>query len=427
MERSPTSKFAHMSDIHLGAHREPALRDLERKCFAEAMDTCVSEAVDFVLISGDLFHVGIPDLGVVNDAVRKMRELREAKIPIYAIYGSHDYTPTGTSVIDVLHTAGILTNIMRASIEEGVLKLKMFTDPETGAKLTGIAARKVGLESKYYEILDRESLEKEVGFKVFAFHSGLTQFKPGYLSEMETIDVKSLPKGFDYYAGGHIHVRGEHHMPGYQRIVFPDPLFTGYGARDLEATARGEPRGFYLVEFDDRFRRMQFMPLASFLGAYLDLDVSGKNAMEANEEMLVKVGRLDVRGKVVVLRVAGELAGGKTTELDFHAARSDMNARGAVWVYVNRYGLTSKEQAQTKVIGEDAATIERNLFRENVGKLKLSDNELMGESGSMRAQELLRLLRQGQKSNEMKKDYAKRVVDAGAQALHASELLEEEP
>ena len=35
------SKFAHMSDIHLGAHREPALRELERKCFAEAMDMCI--------------------------------------------------------------------------------------------------------------------------------------------------------------------------------------------------------------------------------------------------------------------------------------------------------------------------------------------------------------------------------------------------
>src|SRR5450759_5788362 len=96
-----------MSDIHLGAHREPALRELERKCFAEAMDMCVREAVDFLLISGDLFDVGIPELGVVNDAVKKMRELRDAKIPVYAIYGSHDYTPTGTSIIDVLHTAGI--------------------------------------------------------------------------------------------------------------------------------------------------------------------------------------------------------------------------------------------------------------------------------------------------------------------------------
>src|ERR1700686_5853712 len=147
------SKFAHMSDIHLGAHREPALRELERKCFAEAMDRCVREAVDFVLISGDLFDVGIPELGVVNDAVKKMRELRDAKIPVYAIYGSHDYTPTGTSIIDVLHTAGILTNLMRTSMEDGRLRLKFLTDPETGAKLTGIAARKMGLESKTYEML----------------------------------------------------------------------------------------------------------------------------------------------------------------------------------------------------------------------------------------------------------------------------------
>src|SRR5271170_23769 len=108
-----------MSDIHLGAHREPALRELERKCFAKAMDMCVAEAVDFLLISGDLFDVGVPDLGVVNDAVRKMRELRDARIPIYAIYGSHDYAPTSTSVIDVLHTAGILTNIMQPSTEGG--------------------------------------------------------------------------------------------------------------------------------------------------------------------------------------------------------------------------------------------------------------------------------------------------------------------
>jgi DNA repair protein SbcD/Mre11 len=421
------SKFAHMSDIHLGAHREPALRELERRCFAEAMDMCVREAVDFLLISGDLFHVGIPDLGVVNDAVKKMRELRDAKIPIYAIYGSHDYTPTGTSVIDILHTAGILTNIMRPSMVDGRLRLKMFTDPETGAKLTGIAARKVGLESKYYEILDRESLEKEGGFKVFAFHSGITQFKPDYLSEMETIDIESLPKGFDYYAGGHIHVRGEYHLPGYARVVFPGPLFTGYGGRDLESTARGERRGFYVVDFDDRFRQMRFVPLESFLGAYLEVDVGGKNAIEANKELQERVATLEVKDKVVVLRVAGELAGGKTTELDFHLARKALAERGAVWVYVNRYGLTSRELAQARVIGEDAATIERNLFRENSSRLKLSTKELMGESGVERATELLRLLRQGQKPNEMKKDYAKRVVDSGAQAILAKELLEEEP
>jgi len=419
------SRFAHMSDIHLGAHREPALRELERECFAEAMDMCVNEAVDFLLISGDLFDVGIPELGVVNDAVKKMRELREAKIPVYAIYGSHDYTPTGTSIIDVLHTAGILTNLMRTSMEDGRLRLRFLTDPETGAKLTGIAARKMGLESKYYEILDRESLEKESGFKVFAFHSGLTQFKPDYLSEMETVDIGSLPKGFDYYAGGHIHQRGEYRLPGYQKVVFPGPLFTGYGGKDFEATARGEKRGFYVVDFDDKLRSARFVPVQSVAGAHLEFDVSGKNALDANKEFQDRSARLDVKGRLVAIRVFGVLAGGKTADVEIQTAKRAMEERGALYVYTNRHGLASKEQTEVRVVGEDPAAIERNLFRDNVAKLRLSTRELTGESGAGRAAELLRLLRQGQKANESKRDYAKRLLDAGAQALLAKELLEE--
>jgi len=419
------SKFAHMSDIHLGAHREPALRELERKCFAEAMDICVREAVDFVLISGDLFDVGIPELGVVNGAVKKMKELRDAKIPVYAIYGSHDYTPNGTSIIDVLHTAGILTNLMRTSMEDGRLRLNFLTDPETGAKLTGISARKMGLESKYYEMLDRESLEKEPGFKVFAFHSGLTQFKPDYLSEMETVDIGMLPKGFDYYAGGHIHQRGEYKLPGYQKVVFPGPLFTGYGGKDLEATASGEKRGFYVVDFDDKLRSTRFVPVPSVVGAHLEFDVSGKNALDANKEFQDRAARLEVKGKLVAIRVFGELAGGKTADVQIQTAKRAMEGRGALYVYANRHGLSSKEQTEVKVVGEDPAAIERNLFKENVAKLRLSTRELTGESGASHAAELLRLLRQGQKSNESKRDYAKRVIDAGAQALLAKDLLEE--
>ncbi len=314
---------------------------------------------------------------------------------------------------------------MQATVVEGRLRLKMFVDPETGAKLTGISARKVGLESKQYDILDRESLEKEPGFKVFAFHSGITQFKPDYLSEMETLDIESLPKGFDYYAGGHIHQRGEYHLPGYQRVVFPGPLFTGYGGKDLEMTARGERRGFYVVDFDDRFRSMRFVQVKSATGAYLEFDAAGMNAMEASKLLQERASRLEVGGKLVSMRVTGELAGGKTTEVDVQAAKKGMESRGALYVYVNRHGLTSKEQTQIKVLGEDPATIERSLFKENLAKLRLSNKELAGESGTERAAELLRLLRQGPKAMESKRDYTKRLIDAGAQTLLARELLEE--
>ena len=211
-----------------------------------------SSNVDFLLISGDIFHVSIPDLTIVNETIRTLRLLQDAKIPVYAIYGSHDYTPNGTSIIDILDTAGILTNVMKARMDdEGYVLLDFVVDPKTGAKLTGVSARRIGLESKIYEKLDKKRLEAEKGFKIFLFHSGITEFKPEFLSEMETVPITDFPKGFDYYAGGHIHIADEFTWNSYPRVVFPGPLFTGYG-KDIEDTARGKKRGFYVVDFDER-------------------------------------------------------------------------------------------------------------------------------------------------------------------------------
>ncbi len=414
------NKFAHMADVHLGAHREPALRKLELAAFGKAMQKCIDLKVDFILICGDLFHVGIPDLGVVNSALKNMVEVREAGIPIYAIYGSHDYTPTGTSVIDVLSTAGVLRNLSKWKIEGTKLSLAVVEDEETGATLTGISARKIGLEGKYYEMLDRKALEGLQGFKVFAFHSGLTEFKPAHLREMETLEISALPKGFDYYAGGHIHERGEFSAPGYAKVVFPGPLFTGYG-RDIEDTARGEKRGFYVVEFDQKFRRSEFVPIQTFRGVYKEFDVQGKNSLEVSRGLREELKEIDVSGRVVVLRVRGELAGGRVADMDFSGLKSMLVEEGALYVYLNRYGLTSRETGTSLVVGTDVSMIEQKLFEKGASMVKVSRARLKDGTGASTAQELLRVLRQPARTNESKRDYRSRLVRDGMGTLGLSE------
>ncbi|MCJ7771162.1 metallophosphoesterase, partial [Candidatus Bathyarchaeota archaeon] len=118
------------------------MRELEMRAFKLALDRCVQEQVDFILICGDLFHVSIPDLSVVDEAVKKMREVGDKGIPIYAIYGSHDYSPNSTSVIDVLASAGTIRRIVDWELVGDRIKLNFFIDPKTGAKITGISARK---------------------------------------------------------------------------------------------------------------------------------------------------------------------------------------------------------------------------------------------------------------------------------------------
>lgn len=416
-------KFAHISDCHLGAHRDPVLQKLEFSAFDKALSRCVEAKVNFIVTSGDLFHSNIPDMGVVNNAVKKMKEVREKGIPIYLIYGSHDYSPNDTSIVDILDSAGLFTKIVKGEIENDQLKLEFTEDPETKAKLVGISARKIGIEEKYYEILDRESLEREEGFKVFVFHSALSEFKPDFLAKMVSVPISYFPKGFDYYAGGHIHKQIEEKLPGYERIVYPGPLFAGY-ARDLEQSACGEKRGFYIVSFDDKVEKAEFVEIPTCEYAFFEYDVSNKNSTQAQQELTKRIKELDVADRVVLVKVKGELSGGKTSDINFSQIRNILTENGAVHVNINRFSLSSKDYTSFKVMGEDVHEIEEKLLKENIGTVKVLTEALKGEKGVHLATELLTCLRQGQKANESKKDYEERIIERAFEVLKLREVFE---
>ena len=203
-------KFAHLADCHLGAQKYSELKELEIKAFKECLDKCIKEKVDFIIIAGDLFHSNLPDMSIVKQAVGILKEVADKGIPVYINYGSHDFSPNETSIIDVITESGLLKKlfngyVVKNDLGEEKLKLKFITDKKTGAKLTGISGRKMGMDDAYYNMLDKKSLEEEEGFKIFVFHTSIKNLLPDFLSKMDGIDIKRLPKEFDYYAGGHIH------------------------------------------------------------------------------------------------------------------------------------------------------------------------------------------------------------------------------
>jgi len=301
--------------------------------------------------------------------------------------------------------------------------LDFLVDRKTGAKITGISGRKRSLEVKDYELLDKESLEKEDGFKIFAFHSGLTEFKLAYLSEMETMPISYFPKKFHYYAGGHIHVRGVFNAPNYGKIVFPGPLFTGYG-KDVEETAKGEKRGFYLVSFEDEVKNIEFIEIKSFDSHYVEFDATGKNSIVVKRQLQKILGELNVKDRVIVLKIIGELSGGKTSDIDFTSLKQDLVERGALYIHLNRYRLTSKEMESIHVKGEDTTSIENNLLKYNIGAVELSQKLLNGEKGASLAIDLLKAIRQEIKVNESKRDYLDRILASGNKILKLNELFD---
>ena len=98
-------KFAHITDCHLGSWRNPKLRDLNLQAFEKSILISIKEQVDFILITGDFFDVNIPQLAPVKRAVETLKCAKDSGIPIYMIYGSHDFNTANISMIDILHSA----------------------------------------------------------------------------------------------------------------------------------------------------------------------------------------------------------------------------------------------------------------------------------------------------------------------------------
>lgn len=197
---------------------------------------------------------------------------------------------------------------------------------------------------------------------------------------------------------------------------------SGY-TRDHEASGKGEKRGFYIVSFDNSVNEIKFVPIQVCTFVFKDLDVEGKNAHEAGDWLEDNLEAIDVGNKVVMLRVRGELSGGKTSDINFGKLKQSLVERGAISVYVNKYGLRSKEFAAIRVAEEDVETIENRLLKENIGTIKVSDDGLKGEDGLKLAVSLLKVLRRPAKAGESKQNYEERMRDQGIETLGLKEMF----
>lgn len=93
-------KFIHTADIHLdsplqrleayeGAPVEE-IRQASRRAFENLVDLAIDEAVDFVLIAGDLFDGDWKDYNTGLYLIKQVRRLGEAHIKVFIIAGNHD-------------------------------------------------------------------------------------------------------------------------------------------------------------------------------------------------------------------------------------------------------------------------------------------------------------------------------------------------
>ena len=412
-------KYTHLADSHLGSWRDPKMRELSTKAFLTAIDDCIEKQVDFILFAGDLFNTSLPALDILKTITKKLKQLQQVNIPFYAIPGSHDFSPSGKTMLDVLENAGLLINVCKGTIdpETKQLNLNFTIDKKTNIKITGMLGKRGMLDKTYYENLNLEPLEKEHGYKIFLFHTTLSELKPKHLEKIDSQPLSFLPKNFNYYAGGHVHHPTYITQPNYGPFIYPGALFPNNFA-ELEKYSHG---CYYLIEVKDNNQIINQIPIKIINHTAINLDCSHKTPELIAFDILNPLNDKDLTNTLITIRLTGILDTGKVSDIDFKKIFQQLYQQKAYFIMKNTSQLQSEEFEEIKIETSSPEQIEEEIIKEHLQQIKLFDKE----TELHLTKNILQTLNTEKKEGETVKDFQQRIKDELNNLLNLKEEMEE--
>jgi len=348
-------KFAHIADCHLGSWRSEGLRDLNFRSFRAAIDTSIAEKVDFILIAGDLFDSAYPPIETLKDSFAEFKRVREAGIPIYLIAGSHDFSASGKTFLDVMEKAGFCKNVESFDVlSDGTIKLKPSFYKDIA--IYGYPGRKSGME--VYD-LRKVNFDYVAPFTIFMFHSTIKDVVGNI--PMDFVEKEKLPLA-DYYAMGHIHKRFETRLSN-SCFVYPGPTYPN----NFQELADLQCGSFNLVEIKNGKinTKSVLLPLKDVV--FLELEIT--NGFNATQEIISELDRHNLNDKILLLKLTGVITSGKTADISFNEIEDFAKKKGVFDFLRNISYLRSSEGNFTSNVAtdDDIEVVEQKIREEYVG------------------------------------------------------------
>ncbi len=201
-------KFIHTADLHLDSpfkgiktlapEHAAEILDSTFRAFTRVVDYCLDLAVDFLLISGDIFDSENRSVRAEIFFLREMKRLAAADIKVYLIYGNHDYVQAGKNSITWPD------NVYSFSADQ--LERVEFT--RAGVPIAAIYGRSYPERSFATNIVpDFQAALSGSLFSIGVHHTNVdgnqdyALYSPASLAELKAT-------GIDYWALGHIHKGG---------------------------------------------------------------------------------------------------------------------------------------------------------------------------------------------------------------------------
>ncbi len=231
-------RFIHAADIHLDSPLNglsaypdaPAeqLRSATRDAFVQLVDRAIEEAVDFMVIAGDLYDGSWRDYNTGIFFCREMGRLKRAGIPAYVLFGNHDAESEMTRKLELPDNVHAF----------GANKPQTFKIDELAVSLHGQSFKQRDVTTNLVTAYPAPTVGH---FNIGVLHTALEGYASHATYAPCTVDELQA-MGYQYWALGHVHDFEQ--WVGAATIVFPGNL----QGRNIRECGR---RGAVLVSVDD--------------------------------------------------------------------------------------------------------------------------------------------------------------------------------
>jgi exonuclease SbcD len=318
-------KFIHCADVHLdtplqGLAEYPGapvneIRSATRRAFEKLLDAALSEKVDFVIIAGDLYDVGLRSFESALFFNRSMLRLKEAGIDVYLIHGNHD-------------AASKLIKQLRPPANVHVFR-------SNEAHTFSIEALRVAIHGQSFatpEIIEDLAAHYPPRVPDF-FNIGVLHTNLSGISDHANYAPCSLEtlknKGYQYWALGHVH--GRQILSTEPYIIYPGNIQGRHGKEQGEKSCE-------LVTVSDT-GSICTETISTSVVPWVELEIDASSCRTADEvydSVRVTLGELLKDGKERITALRVRIAGG--TDASDELNRDPEQVRNEVISIANECG-----------------------------------------------------------------------------------------
>lgn len=260
-------RFIHAADLHLDtpfSGLEQTSKELAEKLrrapfvsFGKIVDLAIEKAVDFVLLSGDLYNTKQVNIKAQSLFIEQLQRLERAEIPVFLIRGNHDFLTEEMQTLTLPFPKNVIT--YGPEIKTEIIETKN----KERIAITGFSYDRQWITKR--KIKDYPYRHAQVNMHIGLLHGEIETSKTREANYAPFTLNELLEKNYDYWALGHVHQ--------FQQVSKQPPAYYSGNIQGLHKNETGE-KGCLLVDWSPREYTVQFFQTAPVIWVSQTLDLS---------------------------------------------------------------------------------------------------------------------------------------------------------